>query len=158
MTPQAWMTLVGVAVAGLTFVLGTLYVRASNSGKIEADVANLKALVTSQQEVLTRHGNQIAALEQAGKSDASKSEDLEDAGRAIAKLETEIAGLARALDERYDSSRKLYERFDELAREVTRIDTRCQTLLKSGNTSHHHSGPVRAGIVESGDNGGDQNT
>lgn len=134
MTPQILVGVAGVGVALLAFLLGTFRARAASDGGMAADVATLKTDVASVRSTVTAHGNQIAALEQAGHSDGAIAHGLDEAGKAIVRLETLIEALSERLEDRYDATRALYKRLDDLAQTTMEIKTLCNERSRQG---HH---------------------
>ena len=132
MTPQILIGAAGVGVALLAFLLGTFRARAATDGGVAADVATLKADVSGVRSTMTAHGNQIAALEQAGHADGTIAHGLDEAGKAIVRLETLIAALSERLEDRYDATRALYGRLDTIAQTVAEVKTLCNERSRQG--------------------------
>lgn len=121
MNPMVYIGAAGLVVTLGGFLLGTLYSRWSAAGAQTEAVKQLQ--------------------EKAKKLDETDYSQ----GKAIATITERVAGLDRALDERYDSTRKLHERLDGYGERMTRQEERCKGNLERCNTARHIIEPGRGG-------------
>lgn len=150
MNPMVYLGIASLAVTLVAFLIG----RASASGGVAADVVTLKSRVDTLQATATANQQRLAALEQAGKGDESMLDANQRHGEEIAALKVQIGALDRALDERYDSTRKAHARLDQIDRRLTRQETTCEQSLGRCNTARHIIEPGQGQGGGDSENGG----